>query len=85
MLNMSRKQVLKLCAGLALLPLAGCAKPRESGYAQRTGFFFNTVCTMGGNVSSSVLDEAEDLFVGEVGQFKQRLSGQAKIGNDGHM
>ncbi len=59
--NMSRKQVLKLCASLALLPLAGCAKPRESGYAQRTGFFFNTVCTMGGNVSSSVLDEAEDL------------------------
>ena len=60
MANLSRRQLLRWVAALAVTPLWGCAS-RRAEFSQRTLFHFNTVCVLGGDVRQDTLDEAAEL------------------------
>lgn len=61
--RLSRRELLRLVASGAMLPLAGCAGGCSTrvSYTQRTFFNFDTVCTVGGAFDANVLDEAQEL------------------------
>ncbi len=54
---LSRRELLRIVAGVALAPLTGCVQASESQLSA-TVFNFDTVCTIGGTMPQEVLDEA---------------------------
>lgn len=66
---MTRRQLLRLAAGVMLASLMGCAQTSESQLSA-TVFNFDTVCTIGGSMTQEVLDEACALC----GTFEQLFS-----------
>ena len=60
MVSISRRQLLRWAAALAVVPLWGCASKRAE-FTQRTLFHFNTVCVLGGDARGETLDEAAEL------------------------
>ena len=61
-MRLTRRQLVKCVLATALVPLAGCrGKASGPGEVSRTLFYFDTVCTIGGLMDVSVLDEAEAL------------------------
>lgn len=58
--TVTRRELVRLGTCLASFVLVGC-KRADQGFEQRTFFNFNTVCSMGGDMSQDVLDEAQRL------------------------
>ncbi len=58
--TVTRRELMRLGVCLAGFMLVGCQRA-DKGFEQRTFFNFNTVCSMGGDMSQSVLDEAQRL------------------------
>lgn len=58
--TVTRRELLRLGTCLAGFMLMGC-KRATRGFEHRTFFNFNTVCSMGGEMSQEVLDEAQRL------------------------
>jgi len=65
-MNITRRDALRIAALAGVQgALAGCGRGESQnggeGQASRTLFYFDTVCTLGGAMDDSVLDEAEEL------------------------
>lgn len=67
-MNLSRRQLLRLVAGIAATTLVGCTESEEQRSA--TTFNFDTVCAIAGVMSQEVLDESVALC----DKFEQLLS-----------